>query len=146
MSKPGYRELCLTEHGEQCIRCGSATGIVAHHINGDRSDNRIENLAPLCGNCHAVWHQRDSWDDFDQFIQTREMGAMPDYLNETDVNLLEVLRDGRVTPTFAAEEVGVSREYASERLKRLLEHGHVQRLAAGLYELVSDPREDNGAS
>jgi len=64
-----------------------------------------------------------------------------DDLNDTDRELLAVLTDGRVTPTFAAEEIGVSREYASERLKRLLEHGHVQKLAAGLYELVSDPRE-----
>jgi DNA-binding Lrp family transcriptional regulator len=64
-----------------------------------------------------------------------------DDLNDTDRALLAVLIEGRVTPTFAAEEIGVSREYASERLKRLLEHGHVERLAAGLYELVDDPRE-----
>jgi predicted HNH restriction endonuclease len=24
-----------------------------HHINGDGSDNRLENLALLCPNCHA---------------------------------------------------------------------------------------------
>jgi len=140
MSKPGYRELCLTEHGEQCIRCGSATGIVAHHINGDRSDNRIENLAPLCGNCHAVWHRRDSWDDFDEFVRSREAGVVPDYLNEVDVELLNVMSVGRVTPTFAADEIGVSREYASERLKRLLEHDHVQKLSRGLYEITDDGR------
>lgn len=64
-----------------------------------------------------------------------------DDLNDTDRELLAVLTDGRVTPTFAAEEAGVSREYASERLKRFLEHGHVQKLAAGLYELVDDPRD-----
>jgi len=24
-----------------------------HHINGDGHDNRIENIALLCGNCHS---------------------------------------------------------------------------------------------
>jgi 5-methylcytosine-specific restriction endonuclease McrA len=29
-----------------------------HHINGDGSDNRLENLQLLCGNCHS---QTDNW-------------------------------------------------------------------------------------
>jgi len=66
----------------------------------------------------------------------------PEDLNETDETLLDVLQQGRVTPTFAAEEISVSREYASDRLKRLTEHGHIQKVAPGLYELASDPRHD----
>lgn len=66
-----------------------------------------------------------------------------DDLNDTDQRVLDVLRDGRVTPQYAADEAGISRTYASERLKRLVEHGHVDKLAAGLYELADDPREDN---
>ncbi|MEZ3163257.1 hypothetical protein [Halorubrum miltondacostae] len=38
--------------------------------------------------------------------------------------------------------MGVSRTYASERLKRLVEHNHVEKIAPGLYELVDDPRDD----
>ena len=62
-------------------------------------------------------------------------------LNATDRKVLDVLHDGRVTPQYVAEEIEVSRTYASERLKRLKEHRHVRKLASGLYELVEDPRE-----
>jgi DNA-binding Lrp family transcriptional regulator len=62
-------------------------------------------------------------------------------LNATDEALLDQLQEGRVTPIYAAEEIGRSREYTSDRIKRLHEHGHVRKLSKGLYELVDDPRE-----
>lgn len=45
---------------EKCYRCGltewMGNPIPTHleHINGDRYDNRIENLTLLCPNCHAL--------------------------------------------------------------------------------------------
>jgi DNA-binding CsgD family transcriptional regulator/5-methylcytosine-specific restriction endonuclease McrA len=42
-----------------CERCGiaewrdQAISLALHHINGDRLDNRIENLELLCPNCHS---------------------------------------------------------------------------------------------
>ena len=65
----------------------------------------------------------------------------PDDLNGTDGRVLDVLGEGRVTPQFVADELDVSRTYASERLTRLIEHNHVEKIAPGLYELVDDPRE-----
>jgi predicted transcriptional regulator len=64
-----------------------------------------------------------------------------DDLNAADREVLQLLRNGRVTPGFAANELDRDRTYLSQRLKRLLEHGHVERLARGLYELHDDPRE-----
>ncbi len=65
-----------------------------------------------------------------------------DDLNDTDRSILGLLREGRVTPPYVADELDKSREYASERLIRMLEHGHAERVAPGLYELVDDPRDD----
>lgn len=57
----------LIEEGfkaNRCERCGltewmgGPLGLELHHVNGDGSDNRLENLQLLCGNCHS---QTDNW-------------------------------------------------------------------------------------
>jgi DNA-binding CsgD family transcriptional regulator len=46
---------------ELCGLCqwrGNAIPLALHHVNGDRHDNRLENLQVLCANCHS---QTDTW-------------------------------------------------------------------------------------
>ncbi|XGI84228.1 winged helix-turn-helix transcriptional regulator [Halorutilales archaeon Cl-col2-1] len=62
-------------------------------------------------------------------------------LNDTDTKIINELREGRNTPANLADRIGVSRQYASQRIKRLTEHGILEKVDRGLYELVEDPRE-----
>lgn len=57
----------LLDEGLKTDRCeicgitewrGRPLSMELHHVNGDGSDNRLENLQLLCGNCHA---QTDNW-------------------------------------------------------------------------------------
>ncbi|WP_136592332.1 winged helix-turn-helix transcriptional regulator [Salinigranum halophilum] len=50
-----------------------------------------------------------------------------------------MLRNG---PANIADELDFSRQYIQQRLKRLEEHGYVQNIGRGVYELTSDPRDE----
>lgn len=63
-------------------------------------------------------------------------------LNPTDHAVLELLSEGRCTPSYIAQETAYSRGNVQNRLLRLTEHGYVQQLGGGLYELINDPRTD----
>lgn len=68
-----------------------------------------------------------------------------DQLTDTDQAILRLLRGGRVTAPYVAEELDKSLEYVRSRLRRFREHGHVERVHQGLYELIDDPVEDDQA-
>lgn len=62
-------------------------------------------------------------------------------LSPADEQLVALLREGRVTAPFAADETGYSLQYVRDRLGRLVEHGNARKVYEGLYELQHDPRE-----
>lgn len=64
-----------------------------------------------------------------------------DDLGPADIALLDMLQEGRITAPFAADRTGYNLQYTRDRLARLVEHGHVEKLYEGLYELVEDPRD-----
>jgi HNH endonuclease len=51
--KAGLKERCC-EHCSNTEWMGKPIPLQLDHINGIRSDNRIENLQVLCPNCHAL--------------------------------------------------------------------------------------------
>jgi hypothetical protein len=61
-TKSHYLKMRLIRYGykkHQCEKCqatswqGQELPIELHHINGNKKDNRLENLQILCPNCHA---------------------------------------------------------------------------------------------
>jgi hypothetical protein len=53
-----YRTTCFEFHKKQCIVCGEEKIVTVHHLNEDHSDNRPENLIPLCPTHHQYVHSR----------------------------------------------------------------------------------------
>ncbi len=52
-----YKRLTGIQHCEQCGLSewqGQAIPLEIHHLNGNNTDNRIDNLKLLCPNCHAL--------------------------------------------------------------------------------------------
>lgn len=59
-------------------------------------------------------------------------------LSDTDDAILDMLEEGRCTPRYIAKEIDKSRPHVTNRLKRLVEHGIVERVDRGLYELIEE--------
>jgi len=52
-----YQDRAYKRYGEVCNKCGyseNKSALQVHHIDGNRENNKIENLEVLCANCHAV--------------------------------------------------------------------------------------------
>jgi len=51
-----YRKRCLEAKGRECSVCEAGGSVLVHHIDGDRSNNDLENLVPLCEKHHRHVH------------------------------------------------------------------------------------------
>lgn len=55
-----YQDRAYEYYGTKCTRCGydeNKHALQVHHIDGDRSNNDLDNLEVLCANCHAIEHR-----------------------------------------------------------------------------------------
>ncbi|WP_049996432.1 winged helix-turn-helix transcriptional regulator [Halococcus sediminicola] len=60
--------------------------------------------------------------------------------NKTDRRIAEELQKGRNLPSNLAKDLGLTRQYVQDRMKRLREHGVVTNIGNGLYELNDEWR------
>lgn len=52
-----YRQKCLDAMGDECDHCGSTERIEVHHRDGDRTNDDLSNLLPLCKPHHVQLHR-----------------------------------------------------------------------------------------
>lgn len=59
------RKKTFSKRGDSCFICdrdrdySGRQDISVHHINGDDTDHRVENLLPVCQQCHIRIHRRN---------------------------------------------------------------------------------------
>lgn len=63
-------------------------------------------------------------------------------LNDADRAIIDALREGRNVAANIAVDADYSRQYITERLTRLREHGVVINIGKGVYELVPEEVPD----
>lgn len=53
-----YRRICFNFTDKKCIICGEDKIIHIHHLDGDKNNNDVKNLIPLCPTHHAYCHSK----------------------------------------------------------------------------------------
>lgn len=51
-----YRKIFRSRLSKACENCGSRRFLCVHHLNYDRTDNRLVNLQVVCKSCHQIIH------------------------------------------------------------------------------------------
>jgi hypothetical protein len=70
-----YRSTCFFYYGHKCIICNEENLVTAHHIDGNRNNNKKENLIPLCPTHHFYLHwgfEHLIKDKIDLYIKERQ--------------------------------------------------------------------------
>jgi len=56
MNPQKYRTKCLNQKINACNVCGCSDELQVHHVDGDRTNNQLSNLIPVCTECHKKIH------------------------------------------------------------------------------------------
>jgi len=53
-----YVTICFRYHEKKCVCCDEKNIVEVHHYDGNKENNKPENLIPLCPTHHKYWHSR----------------------------------------------------------------------------------------
>lgn len=65
-----------------------------------------------------------------------------DEFTEAELAILDMLEEGRCTPSYIADQVDVTPEYVRDRLRDLKRLGLVKKVHRGLYEKAESGSDD----
>lgn len=91
MSSEGYHQKGLEHHGAECAVCGDPEDVI-HHRDGDRTNDAISNLIPLCYACHQKIHGGNAKNDGAKRL-VRELGKIPRNGKHTSISVSHGLAD-----------------------------------------------------
>ena len=97
---------------KKCENCGltewmgKPLKLELHHINGDNTDNRIENLQILCPNCHSY---TDNYGGKNQKINIKEKNEITKTRSLVDLDLLQNLLNEGISIDDIAKTMCVTR-------------------------------------
>lgn len=66
-----YKTTCFHYHEKKCIICGEDKIVEVHHFDEDNTNNKPENLMPLCPTHHQYWHSRYKELVYDKIVAYR---------------------------------------------------------------------------
>lgn len=95
------------EANHSCIVCEERVSLQLHHINGNREDNRLENIAYICGNCHGMAH--------DGKISAMDLRKYKKRSRQTDKALLKFQKS--ISYFLGSPEIAISEDFLSMKLR-----------------------------
>jgi len=67
-----YRIICFNHHKHECCVCGEDKMLDVHHFDGDKFNNKPENLIPICATHHNYIHSKYKDEVIDKVIEYRD--------------------------------------------------------------------------
>lgn len=83
-SDDAYRSSCFLYHDKKCIVCDEDKIVEVHHLDGNKKNNKIDNLVPLCPTHHQYWHSRFKYLIEDKIVK---------YIQEFKISNNETIRN-----------------------------------------------------
>jgi hypothetical protein len=62
-----YRGYCLAHKPKRCEICGDEETVLVHHLDGNRDNNKLENLVPLCPSHHSRVHW--GYEEYSEYVE-----------------------------------------------------------------------------